>query len=278
MKQFPAGGLLGKTVRLFRAISRLRVGLYASQASFFIILSLFPLLILLLGLLRHTGLSVTTLTSALEGVLPQALMPAARNFILSAYQGTPGTVLSISAVTALWSASRGVFALLTGLNFLYQVHEDRGWLYTRAVSVLYTFAFLLVLLLTLTVNVFGNALLSTARVDVPFLRFLAEAVDLRFLWMLFLLTGVFTLMFMVLPNRRNSLRHSLPGALLAAAGWLVFSDLFSLYVRYAPRYASVYGSVYALALSMLWLYWCVCIVFYGGALNRHLQEKRKFCK
>ena len=80
---------------------------------------------------------------------------------------------------------------------------------------------------------------------------------------------------MVLPNRRNRFADSLPGALLASIGWLVFSDLYSIYVEHFSNYANLYGSVYAVALSMLWLYCCISIVFYGGALNRYLMDNRR---
>ena len=81
-------------------------------------------------------------------------------------------------------------------------------------------------------------------------------------------------MYVVLPNRKNSVIKSLPGALFASVGWLTVSDLFSLYVEYFPRYANIFGSVYAAALAMLWLYFCISILFYGGALNRYLMERR----
>ena len=82
-------------------------------------------------------------------------------------------------------------------------------------------------------------------------------------------------MYMVLPNQKNRFWDSLPGALLASSGWLVFSDLYSIYVEHFSNYSNIYGSVYAVALSMLWLYCCLSIVFYGGALNKLLMDAAK---
>ncbi|MEE1036763.1 MAG: YihY/virulence factor BrkB family protein, partial [Oscillospiraceae bacterium] len=107
----------------------------------------------------------------------------------------------------------------------------------------------------------------------PFVRFLLDIIDLRFFLLLGLQTAIFTAMFLALPNRRSRLRDSLPGALLASSGWLIFSDLYSIYVAHFAKLTNVYGSVYAVALSMLWLYCCMSIVFYGGALNRYLMER-----
>ena len=131
------------------------------------------------------------------------------------------------------------------------------------------------LVLTLVLHVFGTTLLQVLPLeDSPFLRFLTEVVDLRFFVLLGVQTVLFTAVFIVLPNRHNSLAGSLPGALMASAGWLVFSDLYSVYVENFTRYSNIYGSVYAVALSMLWLYCCISIVFYGGVLNRLLQKDR----
>ena len=274
MREVPKGGLIGKTVHFGRRIAQLRVPLYAANACYFIVLAVFPALLLLLGLLRYTPLEVERLGEMLSGVLPEALLESAEELILITYDNTSASALGISAVTTLWSASRGIYGLLTGLNGVYDVTEDRGYFYTRFISVVYTFAFLVVLLMTLSLHVFGTRLLGLLqKASHPFLRFLMDILDLRFFLLLILQTAIFTAMFMVLPNRRNRFWDSLPGALLASSGWLIFSDLYSIYVEHFAHLSNVYGSVYAVALSMLWLYCCMAIVFYGGALNRYLMEK-----
>lgn len=263
-----------KFLKIGRRISALRVSVYASHASFFIVLSVFPLLVLLLSLLRYTGVEVENLTELLHGIIPTALMPAAQKLIVSTYQSITGTLISISALTALWSASRGIYGLTAGLNSVYAVIENRGYFKTRLLSMLYTFGFLLLLLLTLVLHVFGTGLLRWLSLEEsPLLRFLESILDRRFFLLLFLQTAMFTAMFMVLPNKRNSLGDSFPGAVLASVCWLVFSELYSVYVEKFAGLSNVFGSVYAVALSMLWLYFCVSIVFYGGALNHWLTER-----
>ena len=261
---------------LVRYIAQQKISIHAAGAGYFIVLSVFPLLIMVLALLRYTGLQVATLTDLVSGFLPKALMPAAKRLILNTYEHTSGAVVSLSAFTGLWSASRGVYGLLTGLNAIYRVQENRGYFYTRGISVFYTFLFLIVLLVTLVLNVFGTTLLQMIPVsNLSLLQFLWDIVDWRFLLMLLLQTGLFTAMFMALPNERNTFKDSVPGALLASLGWLSFSKLYSIYVEHFSGYANVYGSVYAVALSMLWLYFCISIVFYGGALNAYLMRHRK---
>ena len=273
MREFPKGGLMGKTVHLWRRVSALRVPLYAANASFFLVLAVFPGLLLLLGLLRYTPLEVERLGEMLAGFLPEALAEGAEEIILLTYDNTSGITLGLSVVTTLWSASRGIYGVITGLNAVYEAQEHRGYLHVRFLSVVYTFVFLLVLILTLTVHVFGIRILKVLSMQYnPLVRFLMELIDLRFFLLLFLQTGIFAAMYMVLPYGRNRFWNVLPGAVLASCGWLVFSDLYSIYVVHFAHLSNVYGSVYAVALSMLWLYFCMAIVFYGGVLNRVLME------
>lgn len=275
--EFPKGGLLGKAYGIIRRVQTMNIGLHAANAGYFIVLSIFPALVLLLSLLRYTSLDARDLLSALDGVIPEALLPAAEKLIISTYAYTSTAVVSVSAVSALWSASRGIYGLLLGLNAIYGVQENRGYFYTRTISVFYTFLFLVVLLLTLILNVFGESLLQMLPAAQGALwEFLSEIIDFRFLLMLLLQTGLFTAMFMALPNRKNSFSDSFPGAIFASAGWLLFSNLFSVYVDHFSGYATIYGSVYAVALSMLWLYVCLWLLFGGGALNKLLMSDEKF--
>ena len=260
-------------VNLWRQLRRLKISLHAAHTGYFLILSLFPTLVLLLSLLRYTPLDVHSLLALLEGLIPAALLPEAELLIINTYENSNQTLVGISVVTALWSAGQGVYGLLTGLNAVYGVSEHRGYFHTRRLCAGYTLLFLLVLLLTLALHVFGSGLVNwLSTLDAPFFRLLTGIVDLRFFLLVFLQTALFAAMFTALPNHRSRLRDNLPGAFLSSLGWLIFSYLFSVYVEHFPSFARVYGSVYAVALSMLWLYFCMSILLYGGLLNRILAE------
>ena len=105
------------------------------------------------------------------------------------------------------------------------------------------------------------------------MSFFADTLHLRGILLLVLQTALFTAMFMVLPNRKNRFWDSLPGAVLASVGWMGFSKLYSVYVEHFTKLSNIYGSVYGVAVSMLWLYCCISIVFYGGALNYYLKKQ-----
>lgn len=276
MKELPKGGLIGKTAQLVRSAMKMNIPLRAAYAGYFIILSVFPALLLILSSLRYTGLTVESLMELLENILPDALMEGTEELVYSTYRNASGTVVGLSAATALWSSSRGIYGLLVGLNAVYGVSENRGYLYTRSISVLYALVFYVVVLLTLGLHVFFSSLLSLLlKIDNPVVIFLLDIIDFRFFFLLIIQTVLFTLMYMFLPNRRNGFWRSLPGGVLASIGWLVFSDIYSVYVEHFSSYANIYGSVYTIAIAMLWLYFCLWILLYGGALNNYLTKYRE---
>ncbi len=266
--------LWDQLLQLLEFLKPMQISTHSAYTSFFLIMALFPFLLLLLGMLRYTPLGVNDLMNFLEGLLPQSLVPTVQMLVEASYAHTSGAVVSVSAIAGLWSASKGMFGLVQGLDAVYCSPEDRGYIHTRGISMLYTVLFLLVLILTLVLHVFGNAIVDFLwMTTLPGLMLVMNLVDLRFVILLLLQTGIFTLMYAWLPAKRNRLMHSFPGAVLASLGWLISSKLFSVYVDYFTDYTNIYGSIYGLALGMLWLYLCINLVFYGAAFNRYLAKK-----
>ena len=256
-----------------------KISLHAASACYFLVLAAFPLLVLVLSVLRYTPLELQTLIELLDGLVPAALMGAVERLVRSTYDSSSTALLSVSVVAALWSAGRSIYGLIMGLNSIYGVKENRNYFHIRAMNALYMVLFLIVLLLTLVIHVFGKTIVSMLPVaKYPIFGFVADIVNSRYLLMLLVQTALFTAMYAALPNRKNPAGECVPGAVLASIGWQGFSAVFSLYVDNFRAYSNIYGSVYAVALCMLWLYFCMYIIFLGGAFNRFLawykQEKK----
>lgn len=276
MKQLPRGGILGKTADAVRTVAALNIPFRAAYGAYFLMLSAFPALLLVLNSLRYTRLTVADLSAVLENVLPEALTDSVQELILSTYRNASSAVAGVSVLTLLWSSSKGVYGLLKGLNAVYGVEEDRGYVYTRSISVVYALLFLAVVVLTLVLHVFGNTLMALLRgIQNPVIMTLVDLIDLRGILLLAVQVLLFTAIYMVLPNKRNGFWESLPGAVFSAVGWAVYSWAYSLYVTHFSRISNIYGSVYSVAVSMLWLYCCVSILFYGAALNKLLSGWRE---
>lgn len=260
----------------FHFFQRFDVPLYAANAAFYIILSVFPGVMLVVGLLPYFSYSQEDLLSLLSGVVPTVLEPLLTRVIGDISENSTHALISLTAITAVWSSSRGVYCIQKGLNSIHQVRESRSFLYRRAMSMVHTLVFLLALMLTLVIQGFGREISAFfARQNVPILRWIADLLDFRELIVLLLLTVLFAVLFCALPNRRQKLSAVAPGAALAALGWMVFTWGFSIYTRYFGSYSLLYGSLSIIAVCMLWLYICICILFYGCAFNFWLAEKKR---
>lgn len=256
---------------LWEKLRQMHISAHAAHACYFIVLSVFPALVLLFGLLRHTSLQPEDLLDLLSGMLPDALLPHVWTMLRGAFESSTKELISLSALAALWSAGRGIYALQEGLRGVYGFSHRRSWLLERLLCAGYTVLFILVLVLTLVLHVFGTTFFQFLQLRTGG-KLWISLTGLRYFLLVAVQSLLFCAMYMYLTGVRRSFFESLPGALLSAFGWMSASSLFSLYVRYFPKYANIFGSVYAVALAGFWLYLCISIFFYGAVLNRILRK------
>jgi len=249
------------------------VSAFAAQAAFFIILSFFPFVMFLLTLLNYLPISAQELRTFLSGIFPETVYDILNTILTELLAKSSGAVLSVTVLAALWSASRGMLALVRGLNAVYGHQETRNYFLIRGVSIIYTLGFAILLIATLIFLVFGNLIYNLIMTKFPLLGDLAFLImSFRSLVTLAILTLFFLLLYLLIPNRKSKITRELPGALLAAGGWLGFSFLFSFYIDHMKGYTYTYGSLTTLAVCMLWLYFCMYILFIGAEINVFLTN------
>lgn len=257
-------------IRLFlRKLREDAVSAFAAQTAFFIILSFLPFLIFLLTLLRFLPLDSERFLGILYGVFPPAVHEFVGKLFAEAVQKTSGALLSVSVLTTLWAASRGVLVVVQGMNAVYVKKETRNYFVLRFWAVGYTLLFSVVLLSSLLLLVFGNRILLYLQSELPVLKQMAGVlICFRTVFSFFALSLFFWAMYLFVPNRKSGKRTAeLPGAVVAAAGWLLFSWLYSFYIDRFSGLSSMYGSLTAIVLCMFWLYACMYLLFIGAELN-----------
>lgn len=260
--------------RIANKFSADEMTVYAAQASFFIILSFFPFVMVLLTVIQLVpSISQADLQRIILALTPDVIDSLVFNIIQDLYTDSPQTVLSITAVTALWSASRGMLSIERGFNRAYGNHVRRGYLRSRLVSSLYTVIFLAVCVMTLSLLVFGGVLERFIRLHFPFIAALTSyIVSLRALFSLAVLILFFTGLYTYLPREKLTLRSQLPGAVFTTVCWIGSSYLFSIYFNHFSNFSYMYGSLTSMVLVMLWLYLCICILFLGAEINEALRR------
>lgn len=259
---------------LLRYLSQFHVSTHAASTSFFMTLSVFPLLTLILSLLRYLPLTLQDLVGVLDNVLPAALVPVVEYLMNDLYSSNVLAVISVTVLFALWSSSRGVFGILNGINAILGADEYRSYLRRRLTAIFYTFLLIIALFLTLALQVFGKTILATVSGwDLRIFDMVSKLVQLRFVFTTGVLALLFMLIFAFFPAKRMHLRDVVPAAVLTAVGWLLFSYLFSIYVNRGGG-SHFYGSMTMVMLAALWLYICMSILFYGSVLCRLSEEGR----
>lgn len=264
-----------KVRRFAQWISSFHVPLYAANATFYIILSLLPTVMLIVCLVPLIGYTGDDLLVLSKGLVPDVLSPILERIIHDLSANSSGILLSVSAVFAIWSSSSGVYCIQLGLNAIYGLRENRGYLHRRLLCVLYMLLLILALVLTLVVHGFGRdiaAFCATHRI--PVLRFLGSVIQFRGLILFILLTLLFAAMFCVFPNRKLKFTTALPGAAIAAIGWLLFTQIYSVYAKNISNQSVLYGSLSIVTLGMLWLYVCISILFYGSVVNLVIERNK----
>lgn len=261
-----------KTIREFtKNMKRENLSSFASSAAFFIFVSLVPILIVVCTIIPYTPLTQENLVKIITEIVPDRMDGIVVSIIGDVYVRSAG-VLSVAIVLTLWSAGKGVLAIVRGLNAVNDVEEERNYFVVRVVSSFYTLIMLLMVLVSMILLVFGNRLVNMLLGAVPRLEVLFSfLLNLRFLFVWMILTIIFSAFYTYLPNKKLRFRDQVPGASFAAVVWSIFSWGFSVYVN-SGRAFSIYGSLAIVVIFMLWMYFCFYIIFIGAYLNRYMRE------
>ena len=258
-----------------------KINAYAAQSAFFIILSVIPFLMVFSSLLQYTSVTEEMLLEIIKNVMPEYISPFMVSIVAEVYSRSVG-VISVTAFVAIWSAAKGVQYMADGLNSVNDLEENRNWFVLRFWAVIYTVVFLVAVIFTLLVVVFGNSLHDLASGSVPLLGKAVEFLaNLRGLVMFAVLTLFFDVIFTMLPNRKLTFKSQLPGAVICSLSWYLFSFGLSVYVDYFNGF-SMYGSLTTIVLIMLWLYFCMYIMMLSAEVNvvfnEHFRKWRRNIK
>ena len=258
-----------RIMRILDRAAQSHVGAYAAQSAFFFVLSLIPIILLLMTMVQYTPLTRGDVMTAVTEVFPKTVTPFLISIINEVYSQSTA-IIPVTILVALWSAGRGVLAITSGLNCIYQSKETRNYFYLRLRASVYTVLFLLVIISCLLLAVFGNRSSIFVEINAPVLQ---KAVDFLIRIRTSLTVGVMMLFCMLLyrflpdVKIRTKWKHQIPGSVFSAIGWQIISLIFSVYLDIFEGFSTMYGSLTTIVLVMLWLYFCMYMILLGGVIN-----------
>ena len=271
---------------MVQTYGRLGVSRAAASLAYFLILTLFPLLVCVNFFIGLLELDPEAVFSALDPLLPRESLSIILEYLtyvsgIPQSQSTP--LLLASLFTILLSASAGLRTLLKTMDELYQVRHVSS-LRRVAVSVILSLLFLLTIYLSIVVIFTGDWFFQVLEERLP--PPLAELIPLRLLsqlwgWLRYLLL-FFCVLLLVLavyrmgtpPPLRREKKVLRLTALLSAGALVACSVLFSWFIGMSSRYSLVYGSLASLIILLVWLYLCGNILLVGAVAGRVWFRRR----
>lgn len=274
----PPVSFVVETAELFLKMGASRA---AAALSYFLILTLFPLLVCVNYFIGLFHLDLEELLRSLDQLLPAEALAVMGDYLRYVTASQSPALLLASLITILISASAGLRTLLAAMDELHggtNVHPLRR----LVLSVLLSALFLLTIYLSVVVIFTGEWFFRLLELHLP--RHIAELLPLDALsglwqWMRYLLLFSFVLLLVLIVYRAGTPRGAmrlpvvLLSSLLAALAIVGASVMFSWFIGMSSRYALVYGSLASLIILLVWLYLCGNLLLLGAVIGRVLEAR-----
>jgi len=274
--EIPRAGWIDILLRTKTRLSRDYISLVSAGVAFYALLAIFPALaavISIYGLVADPATIQQQIDSAMAVLPPEAAEILRQQ--LQSLASKPATGLGFGVVggilLALWSAAKGIKALLQGLNIAYSEPERRGFIKLNGIALLLTFGGVVFAILALALIAVLPALINLLHLE----GIVATAMSLLS-WPLLLVAVMVALavVYRYGPSRTQPKWHWLNlGVAVATALWLVGSLLFSVYVSNFGSYSKTYGSVGAIIILMLWFFLSAYAILLGAELNAEIEHQ-----
>lgn len=265
----------GMVQDLIWRMQHIDISALGAQLAYFFLLSFFPLMIFFLGVVPYLNLNPARVYQLMQQVVPLEIFNVIKQVLDPILTNQNSNVLSLGALATLWSASKGVNALMSALNQAYNIDtsmtfKDRLW------SVVFTLLFLSLMVVALLLPIFGGQMLAFVRqyVDVSAAVGLVWTA-LRWLLPPIMILTLLVMVYWVVPKTKPRLKLScvFAGAVLASVAWLGLTYGFSSYISRFGNYSATYGSIGGVIVLMLWLYLTGMILILGGIVNASFQRR-----
>ncbi len=259
-------------MELRNGINRNHLKAYAAESAFFLVISLVPSILFLLTLVQFTPIPKSMILELVQEVFPQDISGMILSIVEEVYNQSI-SVLPVTALVALWSAGKGVLSMASGLNWVYGKSDKKNYIYLRLRASAYTLVFVVAIILSLLILVFGNRIGDFLIKYIPIIEHVIRIIiDLRIVFAIAVLTSIFTLAYKILPQQKVRIRQQIPGACFAAVGWIGISYALSIYVDVFKGFSNMYGSLATIVLIMLWIYFCMYAMLIGAEINVYIEK------
>ncbi len=251
--------------------SKDHIGAYAAQAAYFFIMSAIPFLMLFFAICDYSSSLMAYVTDFIHEAVPAAIEPYIDKIMDAVLQSSMGIVF-ISAILALWGSGKAFQNLMVGLNVVHEVKVQKNWLSARIYSVFYTMILFVAMIVIMLMLVYTQQLQYVLHNYYGFLAYVVGIRPLfRYVFVFVFLIIVFTFLFKSLPNKKLTFKSQLPGGIISAISWYIFSALLTIWVRLFGAF-SMYGALATIMIFMFWLYFCMYFMLMAAEANVFFEQ------
>ena len=254
----------------------------AAQLAYYFFFALFPTLLVLLAIAQYfldTG-TVLQMFALMGGFVPPDALRLITDQIAKIRASDPGGILTIGVLTAIWSSSAAMTAIIDTLNSAYDIEEGRPWWKVRLTAIGLTVGVSLFILIAFTLVLFG----PTAAEWIADATRLGAAFEWTWKILQWPLVFAFVAMAMAIvyyfaPDAEQDWVWLTPGAIFATMLWLLASLGFKYYVANFGSYdTETYGAIGAVMVLMLWFYISGLVVLIGAEMNAEIEHASPYGK
>jgi len=270
-------GVLKRTIREFQADQLTDL---AAALTYYGVLAIFPMLIVIVSILGLIGRSVTQpLVANLNTVAPGPAKTIISNAIqnVETHQGTAGVLFVVGLLVALWSASSYVAAFMRASNAVWDVEEGRPIYKTLPLRVGVTAVTVTLLTLSAIAVVFTGPLAQKLGGVIGVGSSAVLIWDIaKWPVMLLIVALILAILYYTGPNvRQPGFRWVTPGGIFAVLAWIVVSGAFAFYVANFASYNKTYGALGSVVAFLVWLWLTNVVILLGAELNAEMQRERQ---
>lgn len=244
--------------------------------AYYLLLSFFPLVMLLGTLLPLFQIRVNTVLEYIETAVPETIYNITEPIVKDFLGSGNCELFSFSLVMTVFSASQAVAAFQRTVNRAYGVAKYQNPIINRVVSFFLTVVIIAIMAVLVFLFSFGQTLVSylTPILNLPTHLF---ALVGQLKWPV-TIVGLFvglSLLYYLVPNAKIRFKYVIPGTVFATIGTMVLSQVFSFYLRIFARSVTSYKTLGTFIAIMFWLNFSAMIIMFGGVLNATWQELRE---
>ena len=252
----------------------------AAQLAYYLILALFPFILVLVSLLGTFGSEelASEVLGYFQQVMPEQAYEIIKDFtnnIISGKAEAPG-LFTFGILFTIWAASGAFAAFINALNRTYDVQETRPFWKVRGIAILMTLGLSVLILIGVLLLVLGpqigEAIANVLGLERTFLVVWEVA---RWPVALFFMMFTVALLYYFAPDVDQPFRWITPGGLIGVVLWVLASVGFNFYVSNFGSYNKTYGSIGAVIVLLLYLYISSLTILFGATLNATLVRMKE---